>query len=205
MSAADSLFDTVGRVASAPLKAVGGAADVARRLEREARTTLTSSAERALTAALDRVVTRMLEEDVIDHVLERAEAAGVAQRVADRILDDGIAEQIAERAFSGPELERILASAFRSALPDELIAQLLASEAVWVLVDEIARSPSVTEAIAHQGTGFFDQVAAGARDHSRQADARVQRFAERLRPRSRLKQEAEQPRLTDPASGGGSV
>jgi hypothetical protein len=124
-----------------------------------------------------------MEDRVIDRVFERAEAAGVAQRVADRILEDGIAEQIAERAFSGPELERILAAAFKTALPDELVGELLASEAVWVLVDEIARSPSVTEAIAHQGEGFLDQVAAKARDRSRRADDRVLKLAERLRRR----------------------
>ena len=123
---------------------------------------------------------RMLEQAVIDRVLERAEAAGIAQRVADRILEDGIAEQIAERVLSGPELERMLTAAFQSSLPEEVISQLLASEAVWILVDEIARSPSVTEAIAHQSTGFLDQVAGKARDRSRQADARLQRIARRI-------------------------
>ncbi|HEY2436214.1 MAG TPA: hypothetical protein VGH93_03475, partial [Solirubrobacteraceae bacterium] len=199
----ESLFQLATQVATAPLRVAVSAAEIGGRMERDARRALTSNAERALIAGLDAVVTRMLEEDVIDHVLERAETVGVAQRIADRILDDGIAEQIADRAFSGPELERILASAFRSALPEELIAQLLASEAVWMLVDEIARSPSVTEAIAHQGTGFFEQVAAGARDRSRRADARVQRIAKRLRPLGPRSGEDGKPHLGGPASGGG--
>lgn len=188
----NQLFELATRVAGVPLKLVDTVGQLGsdverlgRDLARSARTTIASEAERVLFALLDAVVTRVMSEQVIDRVFERAEAAGVAQRVADRILEDGIAEQIAERALSGPELERMLAAAFKSALPEELIAQLLASEAVWMLVDEIARSPSVTEAIAHQGTGFLDQVAAKARDRSRSADVRVQRLAERLSRRGR--------------------
>jgi hypothetical protein len=169
------------RLASVPIKGAVAVGELGRGVERQVRTSLTGAAERIVFAAVDAVVARMLEEDVIDRVLERAEAAGVAQHVADRILEDGIAEQIVQRALAGPELERIVATAFASALPDEVIARLLASEAVWVLVDEIARSPSVTEAIAHQSTGFFEEVASRARDRSRRADVRVQHAAERLR------------------------
>jgi hypothetical protein len=38
----------------------------------------------------------------------------------------------------------------------------------------------VTEAIAHQGTGFVEEVAGKARDRSRDADAWVQRAARRF-------------------------
>ena len=38
----------------------------------------------------------------------------------------------------------------------------------------------MTEAIAHQGTGFLEQVAAKTRDRSRKADSRVQRLAGRV-------------------------
>ena len=75
--------------------------------------------------------------------------------------------------------------------PQGLVAAAAAcSPAAWLytgglenhpdLVDEIARSPSVTEAIAHQGTGFLEQVAAKTRDRSRQADSRLQRLAEKV-------------------------
>lgn len=185
MNPAQVLFRTAARVASVPLGLAVAAGRVGLELEEQARGAISRRAEQAFYEALDAVVTRLMEDRVIDRVLERAEAAGVAQHVADRILEDGIAEQIAQRAFSGPELERILAAAFKTALPEELVSELLASEAVWVLVDEIARSPSVTEAIAHQGTGFLDEVASKARDRSRKADARVLKLAERLRRRGR--------------------
>jgi len=197
-----SLFNAATQLADVPLRGVVALSETARELERRTRTTLTAASERTVLAAIDAILARMLDDEVIDHVLERAQAAGLAQRVADRLLEDGIVEQIAQRTFSGPELERMLAAAFASALPEEVIAQLLASEAIWILVDEIARSPSVTEAIAHQGTGFFEQVAARAREHSRQADTRVQRMAHRLRPhRGPADGNGELP-LARPASSG---
>jgi hypothetical protein len=180
MTSPRSLFDAATQLATAPVRiatqAGRGALDAAA-LAQEA---LRASGEQAFIALLDAVVARMMEDQVLDRVLQRAEATGVAQRVVDRVLGDGIIEQVVDRVLSGPELERIVAAAFRSALPEEVIDQLLASEAVWILVDEIARSPSVTEAIAHQGTGFLEQVAAKARDRSRHADTSVQRLAQRL-------------------------
>ena len=176
----DALAQAAARTAGLPFRVAAGLGELSMEVERQVRAALIKRGEAVVFGALDAVVSRMLEEDVIDRVLERAEATGIAQHVADRILEDEIAEQIAERLLSGPELERMLEAAFRSSLPDQLISELLASEAVWILVDEIARSPSVTEAIAHQGTGFLDQVAGKARDRSRTADARLQRIARRL-------------------------
>jgi len=63
---------------------------------------------------------------------------------------------------------------------DEAVARLLESDDLWVLVDEIARSPSVTDAISHQGMGFADQVAAAVRERSLRADARLEHAARRL-------------------------
>jgi len=180
MSPADSLLNTATRLATAPLRFAAEVGQDAIDAGREAQRAITAAGEEAFLGLVDAIVVRMVSEDVIDRVIERVEAAGVAQRVVDRMLQDGLIEQIAERVLAGPELERIVAAAFQSALPDEVIAQALASEAVWVLVDEIARSPSVTEAIAHQGTGFLEQVAAKTVDRSRKADSRVQRIADRV-------------------------
>jgi hypothetical protein len=180
MSYTDSLLHTATRLATAPLRLGAEMSERAIDAGREAQRAVTASAEQTMLELLDAIVARMVSEEVIDRVVARVEAAEVAQRVVDRMLEDGMVEQIADRVLSGPELERIIVAAFQTALPDEVIAQLLASEAVWVLVDEIARSPSVTEAIAHQGTGFLEQVAAKTRERSRKADSRVQRLAERM-------------------------
>jgi hypothetical protein len=47
------------------------------------------------------------------------------------------------------------------------------------MVEEIAQSPAVTEAIAQQSVGFADQVAGGVRVRSRNADAWLERTARR--------------------------
>jgi hypothetical protein len=51
---------------------------------------------------------------------------------------------------------------------------------VWLLVDEIAQSPAVTEAIAQQGLGFADEVAGEVNQRTRRADAIAERVARRL-------------------------
>lgn len=150
-------------------------------LHRRLRDELAAALHSAFADASDALWARLLSEEVVEGVLSRVERSGIAGRVADRLLSDGIVEQVAARALAGPELERVLAVAFEGPLVEEAVAQLLESEAIWTLVDEIARSPSVTEAISHQGSGFVDEMAQRLRDRSRRADSRVQELAARLR------------------------
>jgi hypothetical protein len=180
MSVFESIYRAGTEIARVPASGASAVLSAGREVERRARGGIASALDDALMATIDAVLTRLLAEDVVDRALTRIEDAEVAQRVTQRLLDNGIAEQIAERVLAGPEAERLLAVALRGPLVEEAVTQLLENQATWVLVDEIARSPSVTEAIAHQGTGFFDQVAERARDRSRHADTVVQRFAARL-------------------------
>jgi len=60
-----------------------------------------------------------------------------------------------------------------------VVARLVRTDALWLLVDEVARSPAVTEAIAQQGVGFADEVAGAVRVRSRRADALLERAARR--------------------------
>lgn len=148
---------------------------------------------------LERAADELLAGETVDGVLERAQAADVPRRVADRLLADGILEQIVARVLDGPELERVVESALDSAamerlvvrvieskLLNEVVERLLQTDELWLMVDEIARSPSVTEAITHQSVGFVDEVAGGVRARSRKADnvieSRVRR-ALRRKPR----------------------
>jgi len=57
---------------------------------------------------------------------------------------------------------------------------VLASEELWLVVEEIAQSPAVTAAITQQTAGFADQVAGEVGLRSRRADARLERVARRL-------------------------
>lgn len=157
---------------------------------------------------VDRVAERLLDDDLVDRLLLRIEESGVAEQVADRLLAHGIAEHIAVRVLEGPELERMVVAALERPetelmltrivgspvieatviqVVEEVIARLPQGEALWGLIDEVAVSPAVTDAITQQGFGFADQVTEDIRDRSRSVDARLERAARRLirrRPRS---------------------
>ena len=180
MSFVQNVSDAGVKLARAPLRGAAAGIERGRSLERRTRTALGEAAEDALLGTVDLVLDRLFSDDIIERLLVRLESSGLAERIADRMLEDGVAERIADRAIAGPELERIVASALESTLFEETVAGLLETRALWVLVDEIARSPSVTEAIAHQGSGFVEQVGDRARDGTRKADAWVERVARRI-------------------------
>jgi len=180
MGLLESTYKTGVGLALLPARTAMAGLESAAEFERRARSEMTEAADRAFMASVDLVLERLLSDDVVDRVLVALERSGVAQRVVERLLDDGTVEQIVQRVLAGPEAERMLVAALEGPLVEEAVSQLLENQAVWVLVDEIARSPSVTEAIAHQGTGFVDQVAERARDRSRNADALLERVARRL-------------------------
>lgn len=103
----------------------------------------------------------------LDAVLGSPYTDEALARVLDRLLAEDIAERVAGQITEGPELERI-------------VERLLQTEGLWLLVDEIAGSPAVTEAISQQGFGLADQVAGEVRQRSERADARLERVARRL-------------------------
>ena len=95
-------------------------------------------------------------------------ASRVAEEAVDRALASRLAEHTVDRVF---DQERLI---------DETVTRLLESEELWVLVDSIAKSPAVTEAIARQSVGFADQVAEGVRERSQRIDMRLERAARRI-------------------------
>lgn len=148
--------------------------------------------EHAVSAALRGPLVDAVARDSED-LIDALEAAEVPRRVVDQLLRAGIADAVTERIVNGPELERIVASAvdtpvtrrvvarvIESGAVDETVARLLESEDLWILVDEIARSPAVSEAISYQSVGLAEQVAGVVRERSRTADARLERLARRV-------------------------
>ena len=103
----------------------------------------------------------------VEDGLDRAIAQGLVDRIVNRLVAEGIVERTVDRVF---DEERVI---------DEVVKRLLDSPALWVLVDEIAQSPAVTEAISRQSVGFAEQVAGEARVWSLRADARLERMARR--------------------------
>lgn len=63
---------------------------------------------------------------------------------------------------------------------ERFVARVVASEQLWIVVEEVARSPVVTEAISRQGVGFAEQVVDDVGERSRRADAWLERVAQRM-------------------------
>ena len=157
------------RMALWPATEASGAAE---RLERRTRAAAGDLAGRAALAVVDAVV-----------------ASPYTERAVDRVLDSPLAEHAIGHSMSGPLVMRIVESpalgrtvgqVMDSRLLVQVVARLLESEELWLLVDEVAQSPAVTEAIAQQGLGFADEVADQVNQRTRRADAITERVARRL-------------------------
>ena len=149
---------------------------------------VTRAASDATLAVVDGVLESRLARDIVDRALAGPLLDTVArdlaryavlERLADPLLDGETLDRVAEAALESPAMDRLVARVIDSRLVDEAVAQLLESEELWLVVEEVARSPAVTEAITQQGIGFADQVAGGVRARSRNADELLERVARR--------------------------
>jgi hypothetical protein len=111
------------------------------------------------------------------------------RRAIDRLLDSGELEHllasprlqaVVKQVIESDGAKMLVDAFFDSGLFERLVDRLLASDALWHLVDEVADSPAVTAAISQQGLGFADQVGTEVRGRSRRADDWLERVAHRL-------------------------
>ena len=142
----------------------------------------------AVGAAIARPVARRVSGAAsagLDAVLESRLAADVVERV----LSSTLADRALRAALEGPLLDMVARDLVRYRVADRLLSdglveqtttRVLESEDLWVLVEQIARSPAVTDAIARQSVGFADQVAGGVRARSRSADTWLEQRARRM-------------------------
>jgi hypothetical protein len=156
-------------------RAVDVGASVGRSAVRPAASLAYSLAEQAIDRTLAsglarHAVSRALEGPLVDVVADDLIRYAVVERVVDRLLAEGTVEHAVDRFLDGPELDRVAA---------QVRTRLLASEELWLIVEEVARSAAVTEAIAQQGQGFADEVAGRMRTRSRNADEWLERAARR--------------------------
>jgi uncharacterized RDD family membrane protein YckC len=89
---------------------------------------------------------------------------------AEALVDSPALWSLIDKALESEHAEGVVAKLFDSGLPDQFVDRLLASKAVWRLVDEIAASPAVTAAVTQQSLGFADQMGDELRARARQAD-----------------------------------
>jgi hypothetical protein len=186
---------------TAATRPVTGAVSLALRAERAARQAAGRRAEEAALGALDALLGSRLGAEAVDRVLTSdlaSQAVGkalegplveavardvvryaVLERLAGGVLDDPELERALVAALDSPAAERLMAGVLESRLIDEAVHRLLEGDELWLVVEEIAQSPAVTDAITRQSIGFADQVAGGVRGRSRNADAWLERAARR--------------------------
>ncbi len=183
-----------GRAAALTLRPVAGVAALTMRpLAGAAGLTL-----RPLTGAAAVTVQagRVLERRAVERILDNPEIG----RLPSAALDNAQTQAAIKSALATDGAKQLVASLFESGLFDEIVDRLLASEGLWRLVDELASSPSVADAITQQGLGFADQVGDVARARSRTADDWFERRARRLvawRAKSR-QSDSREPKPTSP-------
>ena len=134
---------------------------------------------RVLEQAVDRTLTSSLARHAVDRAFQGPIVDAIAKdvvryRVVERVVDELLAEGVADRI-----VERVLAEGIADRAVDQVLAGLTTREELWVLVEEVASSPAVTEAVTQQTAGFADQVAGGVRTRSHDADAWLERKARR--------------------------
>lgn len=142
----------------------------------------------------EQVAARLLEGPELERIVARAAESDALHDAIAGALDTPGAERLLATALESPGLSRMVNRIVESRVVeeavsrvvDEVIERLPRTEGMWALIDAIATSPAVLDAISQQGATFADQVAGDVRDHSRNADARLERVAWRLlrrRPR----------------------
>jgi hypothetical protein len=150
---------------------------------------ITSRGEQLLLDSAERALELLLRSPLVDAFARDVVRYRVIQRVADPVVEGEAIDDI------GPAL---VAHVIESGVVDEVVDRLLQNEQFWLLIDEIASSPAVADAISHQGAGFADQMAEVVRDRSRNADARLERVARRMFGRGARPVESGTPIVAEP-------
>ena len=159
-------------------------------------------AERLLADGIaEQVAARLLGGPELERIAALAVESPAMHGAVVDALDSEAAERLLARVLETDGMQRLVVQVLESRvvedavtrLIDDAAARLPDSEAMWALIDVIARSPAVTDAIAQQGVGFADPVAGAVRDRSRTGDERLERVARRLLRRR-----------TGPIGGGGA-
>ena len=101
------------------------------------------------------------------------------------MLDSARLHAIVAQVIRSEGATQLIDTFFESGLFDTVVDRLLVSDGLWRLIDEVASSPAVMEAVSQQGLGFADQLGDVVRERSRNGDRRVERVADRLMRRDR--------------------
>ena len=122
------LFGLIGRVASFGVRSTGDALEAV--IGSDA---VEESIDRLLSSpAIERLIQTALSGPLVDALSRELVRQRVVERITTTLIEAGVFEPIVDAFLERPEL--------------------------WVLVEEIAQSPAVSDAIRQQSFGFADQV-----------------------------------------------
>jgi hypothetical protein len=138
--------------------------------------------------AVGRDTTARAAEAALDGIADRLLQGGLAERFVSRLLEAPEMEVLLSMMLDSPGMERLVTRAIESQLTESTMARLIddaarqlpQSKALWALIDQVAQSEAVTDAITQQGLGLADDVAEDLRERSRDADAWLGRTARRV-------------------------
>jgi hypothetical protein len=175
----------LGRLVSLGLGPATAGMVRARRAERAARAAAGRAALGAIDGLLesefaDEVVNRVLASPATKRALGTAFSGPLVEAVARDVVEYAVLDRVLDQVLADETLERVVARLIDSRVLDEAVTRLLESEDLWVLVDEVAQSPAVTDAIGRQGVSFAGRVAGDVRQRSQRADVRLEVAARRL-------------------------
>jgi hypothetical protein len=148
--------------------------------------------------AIDRIVVALVEARVIERVTAELIAAEVPARVVTQALEAGVLDEVVTRALADDSVERTVESLltrwFEGPLYDDVVNRVLASAELWRLVDEIAHSPEVMEAITAGSASLAGEVADQVRRRTIVADDVAERLTRKVLRRSARKEQQALPR-----------
>jgi hypothetical protein len=152
--------------------------------------------------AVDRIVVALIEARVIERVTAEVIAADVPAHLVSQVLEAGLLDEVVTQVLADESVEqtveRLLTRWFEGPLYDDVINRVLASAELWRLIDEIAHSPEVMEAITAGSASLAGEVADQVRRRTIVADDVAERITRKVLRRSPRR---DQPALP-PGDGG---
>ena len=151
--------------------------------------------------AVDRIVVALIEARVVERAIAELIAAEVPTHVVVQVLEAGLLDEIVTRVLADESVhrtaDRLLTRWFEGPLYDDVINRVLASPELWRLVDEIAKSPEVMEAITAGSASLVGEVADEVRSRTIVADDIAERITRKVLRRSPRKEQPALPRGED--------
>jgi hypothetical protein len=151
---------------------------------------------------VDRLVTALIEARVVERVTAEMIAADVPEHVVSqvleaRVLDEVVARLLADEALA-QTVDGLLTRWFEGPIYEDVIDGVLASDELWRLVDQVAKSPEVMDAISAGSASLVGEVADEVRERTIVADDIAERVTRKMLRRAQRKDKPALP----PGDGG---